>query len=127
MAKVRCTVCGEILDANVEVCPVCKAGKDKFVAYDENATEEWATEHKLGEGLACGDAEIIEGLEANFAGYEIVGCDINYKVAKSAQLNLEHFGYKYFGRYLNLVGLGNPDLQYFDRHLPPTYRTRLYS
>jgi len=37
MAKVRCTVCGEILDANVEVCPVCKAGKDKFVAYDENA------------------------------------------------------------------------------------------
>ena len=60
MAKVRCTVCGEILDANVEVCPVCKAGKDKFVAYDENATEEWATEHKLGEGLACGDEEIIE-------------------------------------------------------------------
>jgi len=68
MAKVRCTVCGEILDSNVEVCPVCKAGKDKFVAYDESATEEWATEHKLGEGLACGDAEIIEGLKANFAG-----------------------------------------------------------
>ncbi len=40
----------------------------------------------------CGVGTVL--LEANFAGYEIVGCDINYKVAKSAQLNLEHFGYK---------------------------------
>ncbi len=68
MAKVRCTVCGEILEASVEVCPVCKAGSDKFVSYDENATENWATEHKLGEGLECGDTEIIEGLRANFSG-----------------------------------------------------------
>ncbi len=68
MAKVRCTVCGEILDVNVEICPICKAGKDKFEAFDESAEMTWATEHKLGEGLACGDEEIIAGLKANFAG-----------------------------------------------------------
>ncbi|MBC2855985.1 MAG: ferritin family protein [Cetobacterium sp.] len=68
MAKVKCIVCGEILDASAEICPVCKVGKDKFVAYEESAERVWASEHKVGEGLACGDEEIIEGLRANFNG-----------------------------------------------------------
>lgn len=29
--KVKCTVCGAILDADVEVCPVCGVGKEYFV------------------------------------------------------------------------------------------------
>jgi len=66
--KFRCTVCGEVLEAGVEVCPVCKAGSDKFVEIKEGEGRVWATEHKVGEGLACGDEEIIAGLRANFEG-----------------------------------------------------------
>ncbi|TDT70578.1 rubrerythrin [Hypnocyclicus thermotrophus] len=68
MKKFRCSVCGEILEEGVEVCPVCKATKDKFVEIKEGEELIWATEHKLGEGLACGDEEIISGLRANFEG-----------------------------------------------------------
>lgn len=68
MSKVKCTICGEIMDASVEVCPVCKATKEKFVPYEETGEKVWATEHIIGEGLACGDEEIISGLKANFDG-----------------------------------------------------------
>ncbi len=66
--KVKCTICGEIFDDSLGACPVCKAGLDKCVPYVEGEGRVWATEHKVGEGLACGDAEIIEGLRANFNG-----------------------------------------------------------
>jgi rubrerythrin len=66
--KFRCTVCGEVLDGSIEVCPVCKAGKDKFEEIKETDEMVWATEHVLGEGLACGDSETIEGLRAHFSG-----------------------------------------------------------
>jgi rubrerythrin len=68
MAKFRCTVCGEILDETVEVCPVCKATKDKFEEIKEGEERVWATEHIIGEGLKCDDEEIIAGLRANFEG-----------------------------------------------------------
>ncbi len=68
MSKFRCTVCGEIVEAGVHVCPVCKASSDKFVEVKEGQARVWATEHVLGEGLACGDEEIIAGLRANFEG-----------------------------------------------------------
>lgn len=68
MAKFRCTVCGEILDENVEVCPVCKATKEKFEEIKEGEARVWATEHIIGEGLKCDDEEIIAGLRANFEG-----------------------------------------------------------
>lgn len=32
---VKCTICGEIFDSSLEVCPVCKAGKKYFVPYTE--------------------------------------------------------------------------------------------
>ncbi len=67
MSKVRCTVCGEILEAGVEVCPVCKAGSDKFVAVVEGETLAWADEHKIGVAQGV-DPEIVEGLKANFMG-----------------------------------------------------------
>jgi len=40
----------------------------------------------------CGVGTVL--LEANFAGYDITGCELNDKVAESARLNLEHFDYK---------------------------------
>ncbi|MBU9917269.1 MAG: NADH peroxidase [Fusobacteriaceae bacterium] len=68
MKKFRCTVCGEVLEEGVTVCPVCKATSDKFVEIVEGQELTWATEHIVGEGLACGDEEIIAGLRANFEG-----------------------------------------------------------
>ncbi|MGL4733146.1 MAG: ferritin family protein, partial [Fusobacteriaceae bacterium] len=68
MKKYVCNVCGEVVVEGVTHCPVCKAGADKFKVLEESATRVWATEHKVGEGLACGDEEIISGLRANFQG-----------------------------------------------------------
>ncbi len=68
MKKFRCTVCGEIITEGVEVCPVCKASKDKFEEIKDGQERVWATEHIIGEGLKCGDEEIISGLRANFEG-----------------------------------------------------------
>lgn len=39
----------------------------------------------------CGAGTVL--LEAMYAGYNIIGGEINYKVAKNARTNLEHFGY----------------------------------
>ena len=68
MKKYRCKVCGEIITEGMEVCPVCKVGPDKWEEIVEGNERVWATEHKIGEGLACGDEEIIAGLRANFEG-----------------------------------------------------------
>lgn len=65
--KFRCTICGYIAENEApEVCPVCKALKEKFVAVDANS-KAWADEHKIGvaQGL---DKEVVEGLQAHFAG-----------------------------------------------------------
>ena len=48
-------------------CPVCHAKADKFVEIKEDAAKTWACEHVIGVAKGC-DAEIHEGLEANFAG-----------------------------------------------------------
>lgn len=68
MVQYRCLVCGEVINEGIEVCPVCKVGKDKFEEIKAGEARVWATEHKVGEGLACGDEEIIAGLRANFEG-----------------------------------------------------------
>ena len=69
MAKWRCKVCGEIItDESLTNCPVCKADKSKWELVEEGAERVWATEHIVGEGLACNDEEIIAGLRANFEG-----------------------------------------------------------
>ncbi len=59
----RCAVCGEIVEDNVEVCPVCKA--KKFVPLDNQA--KFACEHVVGDGVVE-DKEIMDGLHANFMG-----------------------------------------------------------
>ena len=68
MKQYTCTVCGETVNEGVSLCPVCKAPDTKFVELVKTEARVWATEHKVGEGLACGDEEIIMGLRANFAG-----------------------------------------------------------
>ncbi len=68
MKKFVCTVCGYIHegDSAPEVCPVCKAGADKFVEKSEGNLA-WADEHKIGVAAEV-DTEVLEGLRANFTG-----------------------------------------------------------
>lgn len=60
----RCLVCGELVEDDVEVCPVCKATKFAPVEETEN---KFACEHVIGDGKVD-DAEIMDGLHANFMG-----------------------------------------------------------
>ncbi|MGN0814970.1 MAG: ferritin family protein [Candidatus Coproplasma sp.] len=59
----RCAICGEIVEDDVEVCPVCKA--TKFAPVEEKTT--YACEHVVGDGV-CDDKEIMDGLHAHFQG-----------------------------------------------------------
>lgn len=67
--KFRCLVCGYVYEGEnpPAECPVCHAKADKFVEIKEDAAKAWACEHVIGVAKGC-DAEIHEGLEANFAG-----------------------------------------------------------
>lgn len=67
--KFRCLVCGYVYEGEnpPAECPVCHAKADKFVEIKEDAAKTWACEHIIGVAKGC-DAEIHEGLEANFAG-----------------------------------------------------------
>ncbi len=69
MAKVRCSICGYIMDSDnlPEVCPQCKAPKSKFVEVDESQKMVWADEHRIGVAKGL-DAEVVEGLRAHFMG-----------------------------------------------------------
>ena len=68
MAKFRCSVCGYVYEGAEAPaqCPVCKAGKDKFVEIKEGAMN-WAAEHVIGVAQGV-PADIMEGLKANFEG-----------------------------------------------------------
>ena len=59
----RCVVCGEIVEDGVEVCPVCKAKKFEPIT----GKKTFVCEHVVGDGKVE-DKEIMEGLQANFAG-----------------------------------------------------------
>ena len=61
----RCTVCGEIVADDVEVCHVCKA--KTFVPVEETNKPKFACEHVVGDGV-CDDKEIMDGLHAHFTG-----------------------------------------------------------
>ena len=36
---VKCLVCGDIFDSSLDICPVCKAGREFFVPYEEVKTD----------------------------------------------------------------------------------------
>ncbi len=62
----RCVVCGEIVEDDVDVCPVCKAKKFEPIAED-GGKPRFACEHVIGDGKVD-DEEIMEGLRAHFNG-----------------------------------------------------------
>ncbi|MDR3310688.1 MAG: NADH peroxidase [Oscillospiraceae bacterium] len=67
MKKWICTVCGYVHEGDdaPEICPVCKAGKEKFK--EQSGERKWAAEHVVG--VAAGSPEdIIRDLRANFEG-----------------------------------------------------------
>lgn len=66
----RCTVCGYIHEGAEapEQCPMCKAGKDKFVEVTEQENDlKFVTEHVLGDGKGA-SKELWEGLKNHFMG-----------------------------------------------------------
>jgi rubrerythrin len=68
MKKWVCPVCGYVYEGEQppEKCPQCGAAGTKFTEKAEGGMT-WADEHKVG--IAKGvDAEVIEGLNANFTG-----------------------------------------------------------
>lgn len=68
MKKYVCTICGYVHEGPEapEVCPQCKAPKEKFILKKEGARQ-WADEHRIGVAKDV-DPEIIEGLKMNFMG-----------------------------------------------------------
>ena len=67
MKKWVCPVCGYVHEGDVppEKCPQCGVAGSKFT--EQKAEMNWAAEHVVG--VAAGvDAEILEGLRANFSG-----------------------------------------------------------
>lgn len=67
MAKYVCTICGYTAEGEApEKCPVCAAAKSAFSLVAEGA-KNYADEHRIGIAKDV-DAEILEGLKANFMG-----------------------------------------------------------
>ncbi|MBP2632500.1 MAG: Rubrerythrin [Firmicutes bacterium] len=65
MKKYVCSICGYVHEGNEppDECPLCKAGRDKFV--ERTSDLAWADEHRIG--IARGvDPEIVKSLQANF-------------------------------------------------------------
>ena len=69
MKRYVCTICGYIHegDAPPANCPQCGAGADKFEEKVDTGSLDWADEHRIGVAKDV-DAEILEGLRANFTG-----------------------------------------------------------
>ncbi len=68
MKKFVCTICGYVHEGMEapDVCPTCRAPKDKFVEKKDGAVS-YADEHRVGVAQGV-DEEIIAGLRMNFEG-----------------------------------------------------------
>ncbi|MCP4221482.1 MAG: NADH peroxidase [bacterium] len=68
MKKYVCTVCGYVHEGEAppEKCPQCGAAAEKF-ELQKSGDMAWADEHRIGVAKGV-DAEILEGLKANFMG-----------------------------------------------------------
>lgn len=89
MKKFVCTVCGYVHEGveAPEVCPQCKAPKDKFIEKKEDDNLQWADEHRIGVAKEV-DPEVLEGLRANFVGE----CtEVGMYLAMSRQADREGF------------------------------------
>ncbi|MCI9556487.1 MAG: NADH peroxidase, partial [Lawsonibacter sp.] len=67
MKKFVCSVCGYVYEGESAPakCPQCGVGPEKFT--EQKGEMSWAAEHVVGVAQGV-DAEILEGLRANFAG-----------------------------------------------------------
>lgn len=66
--KFKCEVCGYVAEGNVpDLCPLCKAGKEKFVALEDGISTNYADVHKIGVAKGL-DADVVAGLKMNFEG-----------------------------------------------------------
>ncbi|MEI7474057.1 MAG: NADH peroxidase [bacterium] len=86
--KFVCTICGYVHEGACapESCPQCKAPASKFEEKQNNQMS-WADEHRLGVAKGV-DAEILEGLNANFIGE----CtEVGMYLAMSRQADREGF------------------------------------
>jgi len=88
MKKFVCSICGYVFEGAEPPakCPQCGADKSKFV--EQSAVKlAWADEHRIG--VAAGvDAEVLEGLRANFTGE----CtEVGMYLAMSRQADREGF------------------------------------
>jgi rubrerythrin len=89
MKKFICSVCGYVHfgDNPPAQCPTCKAAASKFTEAKEGVGSQWADEHRVGVAKDV-DAEIVEGLQANFTGE----CtEIGMYIAMSRQADREGF------------------------------------
>ncbi len=87
MKKFVCAVCGYVHEGNEapESCPQCKASSDKFSEQVVSEGIEFIDGHTIG--IAKGvDAEILEGLKANFTGE---CCEVGMYLAMSRQADRE--------------------------------------
>lgn len=68
MKKYVCSVCGYVHEGEnpPDKCPQCNAGAEKFILQTDS-DQGWADQHVIGVAKGV-DAEIIEGLRANFTG-----------------------------------------------------------
>ena len=69
MKKFVCTVCGYVHegDSAPAKCPECGVGAEKFNEQEAGSERSWADDHVIGVAKGV-DAEILEGLRANFTG-----------------------------------------------------------
>ena len=89
MKKFVCSVCGyvHVGDEAPEVCPICKAPKDKF--YEQTEETGYATEHVIGVGAADKiEKDVYEGLVAHFNGE---CCEVGMYLAMSRQADREGY------------------------------------
>lgn len=93
MKKFVCQICGYVYEGEnaPDVCPVCKAPKDKFVEKTDDMA--WADEHVIG--VAKGVSEdILKDLRANFTG-ECTEVGMYLAMARAAHRE----GYPEIGQY----------------------------
>ncbi len=90
MSKYVCSVCGYVHEGNEApaACPQCKAPAGKFIKQDDAAGKpQWACEHVIASTAGL-DAEVIEGLKANFTGE---CCEVGMYLAMSRQADREGY------------------------------------
>ena len=89
MKKFVCSVCGYVHegDSAPEKCPQCGAASEKFNEQSCESGLTWADEHVIGVAKDV-DAEILEGLNANFQGE---CCEVGMYIAMSRQADREGY------------------------------------